>query len=417
MEFRESLRMAWRAIRAHRLRSTLTTLGVVIGVGAVITFVTLGASLEGAIIEEVAGGQSPAMIVTGQPAGAERGPGGAGGQGAFTEHDVGQLEAIEGVETVVPVGRVSVSDVSSRNQSVTFPAMTATSPAYFEHVAQANLTTGRPFEPGAREVVLNEPAARLFDENVSVGDTITVVRSGGEPVNATVVGILAAESDDGLFGGGDPQPRIVGPTDPFYENRVESPATGDRERAYPQVTVVATGFDRIGDVEERVTAYLESDSDARRLLPDSYEVTVLTNEDLVERIQDVLARFTGFVTGIAVISLVVGAIGIANIMLVSVTERTREIGIMKAVGFQNRDVLQLFLVEAVILGLVGAVVGVVVGVLAGWAATEILDLPLTVPLEWAGVAVVVGVLVGVVAGLYPAWNGARIDPIEALRYE
>jgi putative ABC transport system permease protein len=123
------------------------------------------------------------------------------------------------------------------------------------------------------------------------------------------------------------------------------------------------------------------------------------------------------VTGIAVISLVVGAIGIANIMLVSVTERTREIGIMKAVGFQNRDVLQLFLVEAVILGLVGAVVGVVVGVLAGWAATEILDLPLTVPLKWAGVAVVVGVLVGVVAGLYPAWNGARIDPIEALRYE
>ncbi|MFC7115131.1 ABC transporter permease [Natronoarchaeum sp. GCM10025703] len=142
-----------------------------------------------------------------------------------------------------------------------------------------------------------------------------------------------------------------------------------------------------------------------------------TNEQFVEQIQNVLNTFTGFITGIAVISLVVGAIGIANIMLVSVTERTREIGIMKAVGFQNRDILQLFLVEAVILGLIGSVVGILVGILGGYAVTRVLDLPFTFPLEWAVIAVVVGIVVGVVAGLYPAWDGARTDPIEALRYE
>jgi putative ABC transport system permease protein len=102
---------------------------------------------------------------------------------------------------------------------------------------------------------------------------------------------------------------------------------------------------------------------------------------------------------------------------VSVTERTREIGIMKAVGAQDRDVLQLFLTEAVVLGGVGSVLGVAVGLVGGFVATAALDLPLLYSPGWAAVAVVVGVVVGVLAGLYPAWNAARVDPIEALRYE
>jgi len=100
-----------------------------------------------------------------------------------------------------------------------------------------------------------------------------------------------------------------------------------------------------------------------------------------------------------------------------VTERTQEIGIMKAVGAQNRDVLQLFLLEAVLLGVFGAVAGVPVGILGAYAAAEYVGLSLVFPLEWFGIAVAVGLLVGVVAGLYPAWNAARTDPIDALRYE
>ena len=130
-----------------------------------------------------------------------------------------------------------------------------------------------------------------------------------------------------------------------------------------------------------------------------------------------IRSLTTFITSIAVISLVVGAIGIANIMLVSVTERTREIGIMKAVGAQNRDVLPVFLTQAVLLGIIGSVFGVALGALAGYAATRYVGLPLVFAYEAVPVAIGVGLLVGVVTGLYPAWNAARVDPIDALRYE
>lgn len=419
MDALESLRMAWRSIRGHRLRSTLTTLGVVIGVGAVITFVTLGASLQGAIIGEVAAEQSPTMTVSAQLEGAQGPPGEGAGQAVFTEHDIQQLQELKGVKTVVPQGSVSLSGVTYGGQSIAISSMTTTTPAYFDQMGAENFSAGGPFALGEREVVLNERAATVFEENISVGDSITITRSGGETINATVVGILEAQSQGGGgFGpSGGSQPQIYGPTEPFHETRLESPNTGENQRVYAQLTVVAVDYDQVDPVSERVTGFFTDDSDARELLPSSYEVTVQTNEDFVNQIQSIVNTFTGFITGIAVISLVVGAIGIANIMLVSVTERTGEIGIMKAVGFQNRDVLQLFLVEAVILGLIGSVFGIVLGALAGYGVTEFLNLPFTFPLDWAGVAVAVGVIVGVVAGLYPAWNGARIDPIEALRYE
>jgi len=418
MDALESFRMAWRSIRGHRLRSTLTTLGVVIGVGAVITFVMLGASLESAVIGDVAAGQSPTMTVTTQPEGAQGGPGIESGQTVFTEHDVQEIQGLQGVEAVVPQGSVSLSGVAFRNQTVGLSSMIATTPGYFERTGRENFSAGGAFAPGEREVVLNHAAATVFEENVSVGETMAITYSSGETVNATVVGILEAPSGGGFQpGGGLSRPLVYGPTDPFVQTRLASPSTGDRQRVYSQLTVVATEYEQVDAVSERVATYLESDSDARELLPSSYETSVQTNEEFVEQIQSILDTFTGFITGIAVISLVVGAIGIANIMLVSVTERTREIGIMKAVGFQNRDVLQLFLVEAVVLGVIGSVMGIVVGVLAGYGATQVLDLPFTFPLEWAAIAVVVGIVVGVVAGLYPAWNGARTDPIEALRYE
>ncbi|WP_231186806.1 ABC transporter permease [Haladaptatus sp. DYF46] len=421
MDLFESLRMAWRTIRGHRLRSTLTTLGVVIGIGAVITFVTLGASLQAAIIGDLAGvAGSPTITVTNQPQGADGGPEGVGddgpveggGQAVFTEHDIQQLQETKGVETVVPEGSVSLSGVTYSGQSIAKSAMTATTPAYFSHTEAGNFSAGGPFSPGEREVVLNEAAATIFEQNVSVGDSITVTRSGGKTINATVVGILEGGSSDN-----SQQPGIYGPTDPFHQTRLVSPATGENQHVYSQLTVVAVNYDQVDQVAKRVTDYFTADSDAQGLLPSSYEVSVQTTEESVKQMQSLVNTFTSFVTGIAVISLIVGAIGIANIMLVSVTERTREIGIMKAVGFQNRDILQLFLVEAVILGLFGSVFGIILGALTGYGATEFLALPFTFPIDWAGIAVAVGVLVGIIAGLYPAWNGARIDPIEALRYE
>ncbi len=421
MDAIESLRMAFRAVRSHRLRSALTTLGVIIGVAAVIVFVTLGTSLQVEIVQQVSGDRAAEITVWSGPAG-QSGPPSPSAQPVFPERDVRGLDSLEGVEAVVPQGQVPVTSMRSPNDTVAIRAATATTPAYLD----GRMAEGRAFRQGEREVVLNPTAASAFEPNVSVGDRLRLTLGSGERVDVTVVGI--SEPTAASLFGFQPPPQVFVPTDPFYASGSDDvsidPVTGlptggggDEATAYPLVTVRASDPAAVDDVKERVKDYLRSDAAARGNLPDGYQFFVRTNQDLVEQVRSVLDTLTGFVTGIAVISLIVGTIGIANVMLVSVTERTREIGIMKAVGAQNRDILELFLVEAVILGVVGSALGAVVGVAGGYAATEYVGLPLVFPPEWAAIAVVVGIAVGAIAGLYPAWRAARTDPIEALRYE
>ncbi|MFD1588870.1 ABC transporter permease [Halorientalis brevis] len=411
MDVGESLRMSVRTIRGHKLRSVLTTLGIVIGIAAVITFVTLGVSLKAEIVGEFSESGANSIFLLPAPSG-EGGGFGFGAQAVFTEHDLAQLRAAEGVRAVVPVGSIPVSAVGRDNESVATSDMTATSPAQFDG---AEFAAGGPFTERRPGLVVNREAARQFPGNLSVGDEVTVTHRNGSQFDIAVVGILANDTSVSGFGGFGSGPSFYLPTE-YYDQVVESPSTGESQRVYPQVTVVAENPGEIATVKDRVQRSLAS-SDAAQLVPQGYEISARTNEDIVERIGNVVDRLTQFVTGIAVISLLVGAIGIANIMLVSVRERTREIGIMKAVGATNRDVLQLFLVEATLLGLLGALVGTPLGVLGGYIVTQYADLPLTLAYQWFALAIGIGVLVGIVAGLYPAWSAARVDPIDALRYE
>ena len=414
MELTESLRLSWRAIRSHKLRSALTTLGIVIGVAAVITFVTLGTSLRADVLGQVGADRTPNVYVWANPEGEGGGAPGAGAQPVFTDRDLRELRNLSGVESVVPRGVVPTAGLSAGGETVAQRRVIATSPAYFD---AGDFVAGRPFRQGQREVVFNEQAAKLFDPQVTVGENVTLRLASGDSVEAEVVGLLNSSAAGGPFEGLGSQPLVFVPTDPFYRTTLESPTSGESVRVYPTITVVAEDFAAVSETKERVRAYLTNRSDAARLVPNGYEFSVSTDQDLVDQLEELINTLTNFITGIAVISLVVGSIGIANIMLVSVTERTKEIGIMKAVGAQRRDVLQLFLFEAVMLGVVGAVVGIPVGVLGAYAAGEYIGLSLVLPYDWFAVAVLVGVLVGVVAGLYPAWNAARTDPIDALRYE
>ncbi|MFB6165527.1 MAG: ABC transporter permease [Haloarculaceae archaeon] len=412
MDVGESLRMSARTVRSHPLRSTLTTLGIVIGIAAVITFVTLGASLQTEILGQFGASQVNRIYVTAAPSGQGSGPVGFGGEAVFTEHDLGQLRSLEGVGTVVPQGSIPTSGITRGNDTVATGSVTATTPAAFRSVQFA---AGGPYEENGSGVVVNRAAAGQFSGNLSVGDRVTVSRRTGEPINVTVVGIMAEGESLSPIAGFDTGPQFYLPTR-SYDQVIRSPTTGKQQRVYPLVTVSAENPGDVAAVQDRVESALEN-SDASQLAPPGYGITVRTNEEIVRRVGQIVDRLTAFVTGIAVISLLVGAIGIANIMLVSVRERTREIGIMKAVGATNRDVLQLFLVEAVLLGILGAVVGTPVGVAGGWIATQYAELPLTVPPIWVGVAISIGLVVGVIAGLYPAWSAARVDPIEALRHE
>ncbi len=419
MNLFESLRISWRNIREHKLRSTLTTLGVIIGVAAVITFVTLGASLQADIVSTVAGGNAATMYVSAQSQSETGLPNlGSGGQTVFTTHDVNEIRSLQGVETAVPESGVAASTIEFENSTVGRQWVVVTTPPYFD-VKNQEFIAGGSFRMGKREVVLNRPATRMFgSENVTVGDNITVTRAaGGQRVNATVVGIVESTDESALGFSEGPSPQIFAPTDPFYQRTVYSPSANKNQRVYGRALVLAESPSKVDAVQGRVYTYLGEDSDARQLKSSSYRFKVTTQDELVSQVKQVSNTFTAYITGIALISLIVGAIGIANIMLVSVTERTREIGIMKAVGAQNTDVLQLFLFEAVLLGMFGSAVGALAGLGAGYVAASVIGLPLAFRPEWFGIAVAVGVLVGVLAGLYPAWDAAQTDPIDALRYE
>ena len=414
MEFREALRIAARSIRAHRLRSGLTVVGMVIGIASVVVFATFGASVQAAVIADI--GETNANNVFATPASGDDGPPGrvsGFGQPVFTEIDVETLREQEGVEAVIPQGIVGVSTMAYGDQTIAQRQATATVPATF---TDDSLVSGEAFELGANETVLNEAAAKAFEQNVTVGSTVKLTLATGETRNVTVVGITSGTRGGFVSGFGEVTPRVYLPVDPFYPTTVESPSVGADVRAYPQVTVVANP-NAVESVKQATETYLTTESDAAELLSEGAEIQVQTSGDIVETIQQVINRITRFVTGIAVISLVVAAIGIANITLVSVTERTKEIGIMKAVGATNRDTMQLFLTESALLGTVGAVVGVPVGLVVAWGATRFAEVGFTIAGEWVVFAVIVGIGVGVVAGLYPAWRASKIDPIEALRYE
>ena len=415
MDPREAFRIAARSIRAHRLRSGLTVVGMVIGIASVVAFATFGASVQAAVIGDI--GDTNANNIFVAPASADDdSPGGeelAATRPVFTGIDVDRLRDQPGVDAVIPQGLVGLSSVTYGNQTVAQQQATATVTATF---TDSNTVAGRGFESGADEAVLNEAAARSFDENVTVGSTLQLALASGETRNVTVVGIVSGTRGGFLSGFGDATPRIFLPVDPFYTTVVESPSVGADVRVYPQLTVVAAP-DAVPAVKDRTEAYLTTDSDAAQLLTEGTEIRVQTSEDIVGAIQDVISQITRFVTGIAVISLVVAAIGIANITLVSVTERTKEIGIMKAVGATNRDTMQLFLTESVLLGTTGAVLGVPVGLAVAWGATRFAEVGFRLAVDWMGFAVVVGIGVGIAAGLYPAWRASRVDPIDALRYE
>jgi putative ABC transport system permease protein len=416
MKLGESLRISWRAITGHKLRSTLTTLGIIIGIGAVIAFQVFGGGLQEDLIGDIEQEQDPVITVQTQT------EGDFGVQtvatNIYTETDIQRLENITDVEYVAPRAGLAAEEVTYRNETIRGGLgglgglfdVGATRPELFE-ASIFNLTEGDSFS-GPNETVVNRQLVDLFDANLSVGDRLTL-RLDGTDLPFTVSGIVDDSST------GPEQPRVYVPLDPYYTTTTETPR-GTEERVFPSLLVGATSFQELDRVQRAADSYIQNESDAQALLDDPEDeltIAVQTVEETLDQFTDILDQITLFLGGIAAISLLVGSIGIANIMIVSVTERTREIGIMKAVGARKLDVIQLFLVEALVLGIIGSIFGVIAGFVFGFVAISWLGWPMVYPLDWAVIAVAVGIVVGIVSGLYPAWRAARVDPIEALRRE
>jgi len=416
--FFEFLRLAGQSILHRRLRSWLTVIGVFIGITAVVALMTLGFSFERTINEQVAGvfGADSFMIVGGDMFGG--GP--HGGDADEYALDLEALKAIEGVRAVAAV-RQRTGFIQSSDPSVPAAFMPVRGLSYelmteFESfVGELGVQEGgRLFDPGETAVtVLGAGIAERL--GVRVGDTLLVAGDGSNELNLEVVGILLPTDED--------------PEDDSFVSGMSQSAEDDT------INVPYDTMDLLwGPAEDVVLTLVRTEPDydvdevadrAEETLTDrGSEITAVTYTDLSDIIGTMTTAISGFLAGIAGISLLVGAVGVMNTMFTSVLERTKEIGVMKAVGAKNSHVLSIFLIESGLMGLVGGVVGSALGVGASILGVSLID-SLTTGLDmvWAlDPLLIVYTLVGsfalgAFAGLWPAWRAARLPVVDALRYE
>jgi len=409
MNLHTALRAALRALTANLLRSVLTMLGIIIGVGAVITMLAVGRGATERVQEQIKGlGSNIVLVVPGSlsAAGVRLG---AQTRSRFTEEDAEALaREVPEVQVAAPSSRTTAQAVAqSANWNTT---IFGTTNDYLE-AREWPLAAGRLFEAAeqqgsAKVAWLGQTAAReLFADDDPLGQT---VRVRGVPF--TVVGVLAAKGQNAV--GQDQDDIVIVPMSTF-RNRIWN-AGGNVRRIWSIHVKVRAGAD-MARAEESMRTLLRQ----RLRVPEGGDDTFsIRNLSEVLQAQEESSRvMTALLAAVAGVSLLVGGIGIMNIMLVSVTERTREIGLRMAVGARGRDILAQFLIESVTLSLVGGAIGVALGVLATWAVERATGWSAVME-PWA-VLLAVGFagLVGVFFGYYPARRAARLQPIVALRHE
>jgi len=400
---------AARALRSNPLRSALTALGVIIGVASVVAMVSLGRGAQASVQASISSLGSNLIIVF---PGSFRGGGGVrGAAGAFDTLTLADAEAIKreitGLAAVAPSQRGGGQLVAeglnwnSRVEGVTPDYLIA---------RDLQVETGRFFEEredrqARKVVVLGSTVARELYPNLDpIGATVRM--NGGA---YEVIGVLESEGQAGF---GQDQDDIVLAPLTTVKRRVSG--RSGRADTISQIAVKTQRQEDLTRVQEEITELLRQ---RHHVQGEDDDFSVQNLASIMEAANAATATFTALLAGISTVSLLVGGIGIMNIMLVSVTERTREIGLRKALGARKADILQQFGVEAIALSVAGGLVGLLIGALAAWLITSLANLPLTLSPDTALMAIGFSALVGIVFGAYPAWRAAELDPIEALRRE
>ena len=414
MTIKDAVRSALKSVRQGRMRSALTMLGIVIGIASVILLMSLGNSAQNLIISQVQNsGSNLVYVVPGAAKSSRQAPPSSMGIIIKTlgKSDEDALKIDPVVNRVSPEVRGLARAVSEKDDlSVTYYGVDVD---YFK-IRNLELSRGYPFSKAdvgsfnKVAVIGKDLATTLFGSRDPIGKTFRL-----KDITFHVVGVLAK-------GGSGPMGVDMG-------NVVYLPITVGQKQMiginyYQALALEASGDYTPEFIKSRVTSIIRQNHNITN--PEKDDFTIYTQQDTLDALGTITSVLQIFLTAIASISLIVGGIGIMNIMLVSVTERTREIGLRKSVGATNRDILKQFLVESVLLTFFGGIVGIVFGAMfVGVAYLAIvyfspdLGWSFSLPLSAISLAVLVSTLTGIIFGLYPARQAAKKNPIDALRYE
>ncbi len=416
MKIIESFFIALRSLNANKLRSSLTMLGVIIGVGSVITLMSVGRGAEASITSSITDMGTNLIYLSSKTPGVQGMMSMASPAYSFTMSDVQAIaERVPSVIAVAPTIENYV-EVSTASDS-TLGIVEATTPEFETALnyptAEGQFITAKNVAAMDMVVVIgNKVAATLFGTDSAVGKKIKV--NGRQ---FSVIGVL--EKKGGQMMGVSTDSVVIMPIT-TYQSRLFPGRMVRGEDAIQQLTVQISNTNVADIVSADITTLL---TQRHRITVEGKEdFQIMTQEQMLSAVKQVTLILTILLGSIAGISLIVGSIGIMNIMLVSVTERTREIGIRKAVGAKRKDILLQFLLEAAMLSLSGGIIGIIGGWSVSWLIAIVskalgYSIPSAVSVGIVLLAIIVSVCIGLASGVYPAMRAARLNPIDALHYE
>jgi putative ABC transport system permease protein len=405
----EPLETAWVGVVTHKLRSSLTILGIVIGVAAVITLMSIGRGAEAQILSNIQ--KMGANLVTIRPGASVFG----GVRSAIGSANTLTMEDAEAISAQIPDVSAVASSYSSSLQLVvggnnTNAQVTGVTAEYMQinnmEIGSGASFSEQDYERGGKVAVLGSNVAQTLFGNASpVGQEM---RMGSIIVH--VVGVLESKG----AGFNSPDDAVFIPL-AAMQQAVAQPLTPQGGRIVSTITLTVSDQSQTQNVINAVTSLLRTRH--RLAASASNDFNIMSTEEIASTLSQTMGTMTLLLGAIAGISLLVGGIGVMNIMLVSVLERTREIGIRKALGARERDIWLQFLIEAGFLTFAGGIIGVVLGWAIAYFVSSIGVMPAVVTADIVILAVSVSIGIGLFFGFYPAWNASRLNPIEALRAE
>lgn len=440
MELREAVQLSWTNIKGHKLRNFLAVLSVTIGIAAVIAVVTMSMGFQGMLLDVLTKDMLRANMISVVVEGSQSL---FGMDRVFSERDVERVRQMEGVKAADVFSSVSGNPLKYEGRLLPGNVRITTSQEIIP------LDSGR-FVQGPGEVVIGVEPARTICERVITqelganADKEEIKKHCEHPGRTPDIAqkILGRKVElkyiDREKKVHTEELQIVGivKESQFISGRVSyvsidyqgftETIDGQEVAVFTGIVVSVADIGQLSSVAQELKEYFDSyESDARKLLGDEKKVEINTLQEIIDEIKKEFAQFTTWIGAVAVVALLVGMIGVMNIMLITVKERTREIGVMKATGATQGGVLKLFLTESIFICVIGAILGIAAGIglaeLFNRLTVALFEMEEAIPLvfvwDWYAIAVMTGIVVGVLSGLYPAWQAARVNPIEALRYE